>query len=89
MNKHDLITQMAEASGLSKSDSAKALDALMDTITKTLAEGGEITLIGFGRFAVKERAERTGRNPRTGEPITIAAAKIPHFYPGKGLKEVC
>ena len=63
------------------------MDALIKTIETTLKAGDSIALVGFGTFAVKERAERTGRNPQTGQEITIAAAKVPSFKPGKGLKD--
>ena len=63
------------------------MDALIKTIETALKAGDSITLVGFGTFAVKERAERTGRNPQTGQEITIAAAKVPSFKPGKGLKD--
>jgi len=87
MNKSELIDAVAESSGLSKGDAGRAVDALIKTITETLAKGGSVTLVGFGTFAVKARAERTGRNPQTGETITIKAAKIPSFKAGKLLKD--
>jgi DNA-binding protein HU-beta len=87
MNKADLITAIAEHSQLSKADAGRALDGLLGAIEKTLAAGDSITLVGFGTFAVKERAERTGRNPQTGNEITIAAAKLPSFKAGKALKD--
>lgn len=87
MNKADLITAIAEHSQLTKADTSRALDGLLGAIEKTLASGDSITLVGFGTFAVKERAERTGRNPQTGSEITIAAAKIPSFKAGKALKD--
>ena len=87
MNKSELINKIAVNSGLTKADSGKALDALIQTIESTLKSGDSIALVGFGTFEVKERAERTGRNPQTGESITIAAAKIPSFKAGKGLKD--
>ena len=65
------------------------MDALIKTIETALKAGDSITLVGFGTFAVKERAERTGRNPQTGQEITIAAAKVPSFKPGKGLEGCC
>lgn len=86
MNKTQLIEQMAESSGLSKADSGKALDAFIDSITKALVNGEEISLIGFGRFHVTVRDERIGRNPQTGQQITIPAGKQPRFTPGKTLK---
>ena len=86
MNKAELINEIATNSGLTKADTGRALDALVQTIESTLKSGDSIALVGFGTFEVKERAERTGRNPQTGESITIAAAKVPSFKAGKGLK---
>ena len=87
MKKSELINAIAEQSNLSKADASRGLDALIKTIETTLKAGDAITLVGFGTFAVKDRAERTGRNPQTGQEITIAAAKVPSFKPGKGLKD--
>ena len=87
MNKSELITAIAEHANLSKADAGRGLDALIKTIETTLKTGDSISLVGFGTFTVKERAERTGRNPQTGQEITIAAAKVPSFKPGKGLKD--
>lgn len=87
MNKSELIDAIAEKSGLTKVDSAKALDAVTATIVETLAKGDSVALVGFGTFAVKERAERQGLNPKTKEPLTIAAAKVPSFKPGKSFKD--
>ncbi len=87
MNKSDLINSIAEHAKLTKADAGKALDALTTTIANTLKVGSSITLVGFGSFEVKERAERTGRNPQTGQEITIAAAKVPTFKAGKTLKD--
>jgi DNA-binding protein HU-beta len=87
MNKSDLINSIAGHSGLSKVDAGKALDALTTTIADTLKAGGSISLVGFGSFEIKERAARTGRNPQTGQEITIAAAKVPAFKAGKTLKD--
>jgi DNA-binding protein HU-beta len=87
MNKAELINAIAEHASLTKADTGRALDALIQTIETTLKAGDSISLVGFGIFAVKDRAERTGRNPQTGQEITIAAAKIPSFKPGKGLKD--
>lgn len=87
MNKSQLINAIAEQGNLSKVDASRSLDALIKTIETTLKAGDSIALVGFGTFAVKERAERTGRNPQTGQEITIAAAKVPSFKPGKGLKD--
>ncbi len=87
MNKAELITAIAEHANLTKADANRALDGLLKTIETTLASGDSVALVGFGSFEVKARAERKGRNPQTGEEITIAAAKIPSFKPGKGLKD--
>ncbi|WP_347987609.1 HU family DNA-binding protein [Methylomonas sp. AM2-LC] len=87
MNKSELINAIATHSGLTKAEAERALSALVQTIGSTLKAGDSIALVGFGTFEVKERAERTGRNPQTGEAITIAAAKIPSFKAGKGLKD--
>ena len=86
MNKSDLINAIAEHANLTKADAGRALEGLLITIETALKAGDPVVLIGFGTFAVKERAERTGRNPQTGQEITIAAAKVPSFIPGKGLK---
>ena len=87
MNKSELITAISEHANLSKADAGRGLDALIKTIETTLKTGDSITLVGFGSFDVKDRAERTGRNPQTGQEITIAAAKTPSFKPGKALKD--
>ncbi|NOS74629.1 MAG: HU family DNA-binding protein [Methyloglobulus sp.] len=87
MTKLELTNAIAEMGKLSKADAGRALDALTKTIEATLKAGDSITLVGFGTFAVKERAERTGRNPQTGREMTIAAAKVPAFKAGKGLKD--
>ncbi|PID46953.1 MAG: DNA-binding protein HU [Proteobacteria bacterium] len=87
MNKTDLVAAMAEASGLSKADADAAYQAFVDTITKALETEETVTLIGFGTFSVRERAARTGRNPRTGEEIQIKASKNPVFKAGKALKD--
>jgi DNA-binding protein HU-beta len=83
MNKNELINAIAEHANLSKADASRGLDVLLKTIETTLKAGDAITLIGFGTFAVKGRAERTGRNPQTGQEITIAAAKILFLNPVK------
>ena len=87
MNKTELISAIAEKSGLSKKDSEKALAATIDAIAGALKDGDKVQLVGFGVFDVKTRAERTGRNPRTKETITIPASKIPQFKAGKALKD--
>ena len=86
MNKGELITKVAEA-GLTKKDAAIAVDAVINAISDSLAKGEGVQLIGFGSFVVKDRPAREARNPRTGEKIKIAAAKVPAFKPGKALKE--
>ncbi|NOQ14275.1 MAG: DNA-binding protein HU [Methyloprofundus sp.] len=87
MNKSELIDAMAEASELTKADAGRALDAFMSSVTNALKENDSVALVGFGTFSVKDRAERKGRNPQTGEEITIKAARIPSFKAGKGLKD--
>lgn len=87
MNKSDLVDAVAADTGLTKADATKAVDALFDAITGALKSGDEVRLVGFGTFAVSERAARTGKNPRTGEEIQIEASKQPKFKPGKGLKD--
>ncbi|ODN42388.1 HU family DNA-binding protein [Piscirickettsia litoralis] len=87
MNKNELIQSIAASADLTKQDASKALDATLEAITETLQKGDQITLVGFGTFAVKDRAARTGRNPRTGEEIEIKAAKVPNFKAGKALKD--
>jgi DNA-binding protein HU-beta len=87
MNKKDLINSISEQSDITLADAERAINAITSNITAELAAGGNVSLIGFGSFQVKERAERTGRNPQTGETIKIAAAKIPSFKAGKSLKD--
>ena len=87
MNKNDLVNQVSDNTGLSKSDSAKAVDSVLDTITDTLKSGGDVRLVGFGTFLVSRRKATTGRNPQTGAAINIPAANVPKFRPGKALKE--
>ncbi len=87
MNKGELIEAVSGSSGLSRADTAKAVDALLSTISSTLAGGGDVSLVGFGTFRVKARAARMGRNPRTGESIQIRASNVPGFKAGKGLKD--
>lgn len=87
MNKNELVTSMADKSGLTKKDAEKALTGFVDTIQQALTEGDKVQLVGFGSFEVKERAERKGRNPQTKEEITIAASKAPVFKAGKAFKE--
>lgn len=87
MNKNDLVAAVASAAGLSKADSAKAVDAVFDSVAKALKGGDEVRLVGFGTFSVANRAASEGRNPRTGEKIKIPASKQPKFKAGKGLKD--
>ena len=87
MNKGELIEAVADSAGISRADATKAVDGVLDSITKTLSNGGSVSLVGFGTFSVKARAARTGRNPRTGEPIQIAASNVPGFKAGKALKD--
>ena len=87
MNKTELIATVAEKAELSKEDSEKAVAAVFDAITESLKAGDKVALVGFGTFDVKDRPERTGKNPRTGEPVAIAATRVPTFKAGKGLKD--
>jgi DNA-binding protein HU-beta len=87
VNKADLIAQVANDSSLPKAQAASAVDAVLDTITGALKGGDEVKIAGFGTFSVANRAASTGRNPKTGEPIKIAATKLPKFKAGKGLKD--
>lgn len=87
MNKQDLVDYVANESGLSKADSQKAIEALLQGVTTTLKNGDDVRLVGFGTFSVSERAATTGRNPRTGEEIKIPASKNAKFKAGKELKD--
>lgn len=87
MNKTQLIDAIAEAAGLKKKDADAALNAFTDIVADALKKGDKIQLIGFGTFETRERAARTGRNPKTGATIKIEASKIPAFVAGKGLKD--
>ena len=87
MNKQDLIRTVAESSGLSKNDATKAVEGVFDAITGALKKGDEVRLVGFGTFSVSQRKASTGRNPRTGETMTIKASAQPKFKAGKGLKD--
>lgn len=87
MNKNDLIGAVADASGLSRADAAKAVEGVFNSITGALKSGDEVRLVGFGTFSVAKRKASTGRNPRTGEPMTIKASAQPKFKPGKVLKD--
>ena len=87
MNKTDLIDAIAAAADLPKASAGRALDAIVDSITDALSKGEQVTLVGFGTFAVKHRAAREGRNPQTGQSIQIKASNVPGFKPGKALKD--
>jgi DNA-binding protein HU-beta len=87
MNKADLVTAVADASGLTKADAGKAVEAVFESITGALKDGGDVRLVGFGTFAVAKRKASTGRNPRTGETMTIKASNQPKFKAGKALKD--
>ncbi|MCW8194147.1 HU family DNA-binding protein [Proteobacteria bacterium 005FR1] len=87
MNKSELIEAIAATADIPKAAAGRALDAMVDTVADALKKGDQVVLVGFGTFSVKERAARTGRNPQTGQPIEIAAAKIPSFKAGKALKD--
>ncbi len=87
MNKQELVSAIAEKTGLTKADVEKMVGAFVDTTKETLAKGESLQLIGFGTFSVSERAARTGRNPQTGKEIQIAAKKVAKFKAGKALDE--
>ena len=87
MNKAELIDAVADSASLTKTDAASAVDATFEAISKALAGGEAVSLVGFGTFSVSDRAARSGRNPRTGETISIAATRVPKFKAGKGLKD--
>lgn len=87
MNKQDLISAVADTSGLSKSDTTKAVEGVFEAVTSALKKGDEVRLVGFGTFSVSKRKASTGRNPRTGETMTIKASTQPKFKAGKGLKD--
>ena len=87
MNKNDLINNVADAAGISKSAASSAVDAVFDSISSALSSGGDVRLVGFGTFSVANRKATTGRNPRTGEAINIPASKSPKFKAGKALKD--
>lgn len=87
MNKSELVDAVAESADLTKAAATRAVDAMVDAITSSLKDGDSVALLGFGTFVVRERAARSGRNPRTGETIKIAASKVPAFKPGKALKD--
>lgn len=87
MNKTELVATVAEKAGLSKKDSEKAVNAVFESITESLKAGDKVSLVGFGTFDVKERAERMCKNPRTGESVVSPATRVPGFKAGKGLKD--
>jgi DNA-binding protein HU-beta len=87
MNKTDLINAIAEKAELTKADATRALEAFFETVQKTLKNGEDVSVVGFGTFTVRARAARTGRNPRTNEMIQINASKVPAFKAGKTLKD--
>jgi len=86
MNKTELIDAIAKDSGLSRADSARAIESLVNTVQKTLKKGDEVAVTGFGKFSVVKRGARTGRNPQTGQPLKIRASKAPKFTAGATLK---
>ncbi len=87
MNKNDLISAVAETSGLTRSDASRAVESVFETISVALAKGDEVRLVNFGTFSVAKRKASTGRNPRTGEPMSIKASTQPKFKAGKALKD--
>lgn len=87
MNKAELIDAVAESSDISKAAATRAVDAVIDEITKSLKKDEQVTIVGFGTFTVRNRAARSGRNPQTGETIQIKASRSPAFKPGKALKD--
>ena len=87
MNKSQLVSAVASDSGLSKTDSARAVESVIDTVTRTLKKGDEVSITGFGKFSVVNRAARQGVNPRTGERVKIKASKAPKFSAGATLKQ--
>lgn len=87
MTKTELVAIIAEKAELTKKDAEAALNAIMDSVKEALAKGDKVSLVGFGTFEVRERAAREGKNPRTGEKLTIVACKVPAFKPGKALKD--
>ncbi len=89
MNKSELIDAIAASADIPKAQASRALDAVIDSVTNALKQNDQVVLVGFGTFSVKERTARSGRNPQTGQPIEIPAAKIPTFKPGKALKDAC
>lgn len=88
MNKQELIGAVADVTGLARNDASRAVEAVLDTIGIELKRGSEVRLVGFGSFSVTKRKASIGRNPRTGEPMSIKATTQPKFRPGKGLKDL-
>jgi DNA-binding protein HU-beta len=88
MNKQELISAVAEETGLARNDTARVVESVLDTIGAELKRGNEVRLVGFGSFSVSRRKASVGRNPRTGEPMSIQATSQPKFRPGKGLKDL-
>lgn len=86
MNKTELVEAVAASTGGTKADAQRSVDAVLDTITKSLKKGDRVALTGFGTFEVRARSARTARNPQTGEPIKVKASKVPAFKAGQGLK---
>ena len=87
MNKGELIEAVAAAADLTKADATKAVEAFLDTVTRTLKKGDQVAIVGFGSFSVKSRAARLGRNPKTGATIQISASRVPGVKAGKALKD--
>ena len=87
MNKAQIVARMAKDSGLTKADANRAVDALLDNVSRALRKGEKVTLVGFGTFVVYRRRARAGRDPQSGEPIKIAARRVAKFIPGKDLKK--
>jgi DNA-binding protein HU-beta len=87
MTKGEFFAASADESGLSRADAERAIEGMFTVVKKTLKSGDQVSLVGFGTFVVRQRAERTGRNPRTGDEIRIAASSVPAFKPGKALKD--
>ncbi len=87
MNKSELIESVASSADMSKAEAQRAVEAMVNCIAGSLRKGEQVTIVGFGTFLVRQRGARTGRNPRTGETINIAASRVPAFKAGKSLKE--
>lgn len=87
MNKGEFIDAVAAKGEMTKTDAASAVDAVLEAVTEAMKQGDQVTLVGFGTFLVRKREARTGRNPRTGEPLQIKASNVPSFKAGKALKD--